>query len=921
MCLVVGLKIPDVFGVLSEDAKKSIEKAFGDFEQLIQKERPIFFPHYTTHGRQHINGVLKIAAWLLTDHAKKFVTSRDIEWLCYATVLHDSAMHLTPSHFLDLIDGKLGFDVVPPFVKASWPILWEEFEQEAKHWTSQKRIDVFGKDIEIPTLPKRGEKWGMEERHYVGEFIRRYHHALAYNIAVNGLIKPAAMEIEDLQEGDRLRILGVEQWHDEGRKLIGLIAMSHMLPLRQAYDYLRVDKRHDQWRGIVHPTLLMALLRLADYFHFEERADEADTPSDIQSPVSKLETAINRDVYFIREDDTDRHALYIDLMPKNLDEFLRLDSLLKDMQAELDATWTVLGECYSHSKTALFATDGIWVRRVRSKLDNEAGLAAIEREYKYVPKRIGLQVSPGVLPLLTAPIYGDKPNFATREMLANAWDAIHRRDAWIAKGGKPQGEFYDQATEVRFQAFEDEEGNPYLTCTDRGIGMTLETVRDYFLTAGHSFRDSTEGQSLDRESKGGSIVGRFGVGSLAYFLLGPEVEVTTRHVSMDHGYRFTFHMDGKAITFTPVECPIGTHISVRLKHWDAYKLSNVSSLDFMKQIFCAETLLPLRHTWPGDPNPTLAFEFFGHGVPVFGVSDPKVLDISSEWKPTCQIGESSFNIKVQLSGIPGLYVNNILIPIHLYSAGWPSVRVMVDDPMAQLKLTLDRLKFIGSIYENQLKGFVKIILCDWFIRNWLASDCIEAFIELTGKENIHSPVFCNILTDGQLSLLRNIDNLSERVIARDSDPRLEYTSFSYYLVKGLLYGHNRLTFAKSVFQDKVSLLPVYKKSSEMILSNYPTGSSFRVPGPISLHCQVGKNKLTENEEADLAEILSQYGNTILNIMSSFECNLLAIINTGTDGLHELHALYHEHNCQPLPFRSGSHKKFLRWFNKWMKEDS
>jgi molecular chaperone HtpG len=110
--------------------------------------------------------------------------------------------------------------------------------------------------------------------------------------------------------------------------------------------------------------------------------------------------------------------------------------------------------------------------------------------------------------------------------------------------------------------------------TDRGIGMTPEVVRDYFLKAGASFRRNQLWREEHEDSAGHSRVyrsGRFGVGALAAFLLGDEIEVTSRHAFLgaSGGISFTAKLDDETISLNRIECPVGTQIKINVPAIDA----------------------------------------------------------------------------------------------------------------------------------------------------------------------------------------------------------------------------------------------------------------------------------------------------------------------------------------------------------------
>jgi hypothetical protein len=119
--------------------------------------------------------------------------------------------------------------------------------------------------------------------------------------------------------------------------------------------------------------------------------------------------------------------------------------------------------------------------------------------------------------------------------------------------------------------------------------MTAEVVRGYFLKAGASFRRSDAWRRIHETPEGKSRVlrsGRFGVGVLAAFLLGNEVEVSTRSVTAeaDKGITFKATIDTEEIELRFCSRPIGTTVTVRIDEKDVWEsLSN--TLDVQEQAY------------------------------------------------------------------------------------------------------------------------------------------------------------------------------------------------------------------------------------------------------------------------------------------------------------------------------------------------
>jgi hypothetical protein len=130
---------------------------------------------------------------------------------------------------------------------------------------------------------------------------------------------------------------------------------------------------------------------------------------------------------------------------------------------------------------------------------------------------------------------------------------------------------------VSFQSSED--GVWHITVRDSGIGMTLDTVLDYFLSVGASYRRSDAWREQFQNSMGESLIlrsGRFGIGVLASFLLGDEIRVETRHITTEEnkGICFSTTLNESPIELHYARLPIGTTITVTVSGYRASRLSN-----------------------------------------------------------------------------------------------------------------------------------------------------------------------------------------------------------------------------------------------------------------------------------------------------------------------------------------------------------
>lgn len=526
----------------------SVLLALAEFGPWIERSGTPFFPEYTDHGATHIAEVLQTASSLVRDEAWPIFTASDAALLSLATLLHDSAMHLNEDGFLSLVGGAYPAPVLPG--DQPWPDMWAEFLSQAAKFDGRTLTRVFGSTEPIHRPAVDPSKWEFRDRLLIGEFLRRHHSQLAHEIASYGVPGPVSNKI-------RLKNLP----SDLGM-LAGLIARSHGVRLRDCLKHLSsTDLR--EYKG-VHAVFLMALLRVSDYIqiHQERAPSQLLQVKKLRSPFSEAEWKAHHAILDIRNTHNDPEAIFVHAAPGEVGIYLKLRRLLQGLQAELDSCWAVLGEVYG--RFGALADLGLVIRRVRSNLDEESAFAA---SVTYVPCEAKFDAAGAdLLKLLIQPLYGDIPEVGIRELMQNAVDACLELDDYIANTATSDLERPDQSADVVITLENNADGSRYVTVVDRGIGMTPEIVRDYFLKAGASFRRSDTWRRQHESDTGNSRIlrsGRFGVGALAVFLLGDEVEVSTRHVSASKGkgVHFNATLDTDEIQLNHCERPIGMGLS------------------------------------------------------------------------------------------------------------------------------------------------------------------------------------------------------------------------------------------------------------------------------------------------------------------------------------------------------------------------
>lgn len=561
---------------LAEDTslRSSVDAAVADFVPWLEDSKLPFFPDYTDHGTKHVEGVLVTASSLIGDEAWAAVTAQDVGVLILSALLHDCAMHITEDGFHALVAGRTHTKRIAGFGDADWPALWQEYLFSAKRFDDRTLTDLFGEPRPVRTPPSNVNEMTRADRVLIGEFVRRHHPRLAHEIALYGVPGPADRPIQ--LSGHLAPKLA---------DLAGLVARSHGLPLRATFDYLNKHFHRREYKG-VHAVFVMALLRIADYLQIQaERAPRQMLQvKKIRSPFSAREWAAHLSVDNITTYEDDPEAILIQATPPDVHTFLRLKGWLAGIQEELDGSWAVLGEVYGPRPE--LRPLGLVIRRVRSNLDDVRGFGEL---VSYVPRRVEFDISRSeILKLLVRPLYGDRPEIGIRELLQNSLDAV--RELWDLQEHNPQlkaADLIEQEADVVMWLDEpDETGLATFTISDRGVGMTEEVIADYFLKVGASYRNSDAWAKQHEEAgaePGGEPSlksrvlrsGRFGIGALAAFLLGDEIEVTTRHVTAERGLRFRTRLESAPIEITFDDTlKVGTTVRVAVEQETFKDLTN-----------------------------------------------------------------------------------------------------------------------------------------------------------------------------------------------------------------------------------------------------------------------------------------------------------------------------------------------------------
>ncbi|MCU7613198.1 ATP-binding protein [Chryseobacterium sp. GMJ5] len=558
------MKIPDKFkDILSKNqiANSVVLDVISSFEPIFKDNKLYFFEEYTDHGIDHIEKVLESAEFIISIDSFKNITATEISILILSIILHDIGMHVELATFKGMLNGDYDKCKNNIIDDKAWSQLWNEYLTEVKRFSSVQKQNIFG-DSSIPFLnPNLDNKDNLTgyDKKLIGEFIRRHHCRFAQEVSLGGL-KSEKGHVN----------FGTDKLNVQTKELAGILARSHGMNIRDTFAYL-MDIGHDSWRNPhgVNIIYLMVILRIADYIQIDNSRVNPYLLKlkTFNSPISQLENQSHLAVNSINFNNVDEESIYVDCSPNDSKMFVKIKTLIADIQNELDKSWAVLGEVYGFIPQN---KPSIKFRRILSNLDNKKFLSKLE----YVPKKITFNADNNLSKLLVAPLYGDNPTFGVRELLQNSIDACFER-----KEIEYQNKNYNYLPKIEISIDRLNDDESIFIIEDNGKGMSSDEIINYFLNVGNSFRKSMEWKKQFVNEDGKTKInrnGKFGIGVLASFLLGKEIKVETKNIYNSEYHFFAATIDAPYININKgnSEDDFGTKISVVINNEDRNKLIN-----------------------------------------------------------------------------------------------------------------------------------------------------------------------------------------------------------------------------------------------------------------------------------------------------------------------------------------------------------
>lgn len=531
------------------------------FEPIFDDNKLFFFEEYTDHGIKHIESVLEAAEFIITNESFKNITANEIAVLIYSIILHDLGMHIELSTFNSMLNGSYDHCKIDIIDEKTWKQLWENYLSEVKRFSSIQKKDIFGDEtipFNLPNLSNKDNLNGYDKK-LIGEFIRRNHGRFAQEIAISGL------------KGEKSIIeFGTEKLDIKSKELAGILARSHSMNIRDTFDYLK-DNYHDSWRNPhnINIIYLMVILRISDYIQITNTRVNPILLKlkTFNSPFSKFENETHLAINSINFNQIDKENIFVDCSPEESKMYVKIKTLISDIQNEFDKSWAILGEIYGFIPNN---KPSIKFRRITSNLESKTFL----NKLNYIPEKITFKVDNNLSKLLVSPLYGDNPTFGVRELMQNSIDACLER-----KEIEYENKNFNYIPLIEISVKRIDKNNSIFSIKDNGKGMSSNEIINYFLNVGNSFRKSMDWKKQFINEEGKSKInrnGKFGVGVLASFLLGKEINVSTKSVLLEEEHSFKATIDSQYINIIKNrnESNFGTTITIILNNVDREKLLN-----------------------------------------------------------------------------------------------------------------------------------------------------------------------------------------------------------------------------------------------------------------------------------------------------------------------------------------------------------
>ena len=236
-----------------------------------------------------------------------------------------------------------------------------------------------------------------------------------------------------------------------------------------------------------------------------------------------------------------------------------------------------------------------------------------------------------LLQLMVHSLYGNKEIFL-RELVSNASDAADK----LRFEALSDGALFEDDADLRIHVRYDR-GARTITISDNGIGMSRQEVVDHIGTIARSgTREFLSRLSAD-SSKGAHLIGQFGVGFYAAFIVADRVTLVTRRAGLtpEHGVRWESSGEAQYTIETVEKATRGTDVVLHLRADEDELLSGEHLREILRKYSDHITvpILMTRERWDAETR-----------AHVLTDEDEQVNQAAALWaRPKAEISEAQYH--------------------------------------------------------------------------------------------------------------------------------------------------------------------------------------------------------------------------------------------------------------------------------------
>jgi molecular chaperone HtpG len=236
-----------------------------------------------------------------------------------------------------------------------------------------------------------------------------------------------------------------------------------------------------------------------------------------------------------------------------------------------------------------------------------------------------------LLHLMIHSLYGNKEIFL-RELVSNASDAADK----LRFEAMTDGALFEDDPDLRIRVGYDAEART-ITVSDNGIGMTRQEVVDNIGTIAKSGTREFLAQLTADRARDAHLIGQFGVGFYAAFIVADRVTLVTRRAGLaaEHGVRWESGGEGSYTVETVEKATRGTDVVLHLRPEEDELLSGYRLREILRKYsdHIAVPILMKKEQWDAEAKKQVATD-----------EDEQVNRASALWaRPKSEITEEQYH--------------------------------------------------------------------------------------------------------------------------------------------------------------------------------------------------------------------------------------------------------------------------------------